>query len=29
MNADVFAWAYAEANQKAKDLYDSLGEKLV
>ena len=29
MNSEVFDWAYAHASQKAKSLYDSLGEKLV
>ena len=29
INQEVFDWAYSMADQSAKDLYDSLGEKLV
>ena len=29
INQEVFDWAYSMADQSAKDLYDTLGEKLV
>lgn len=29
MNEEIFDWAYAQAQQNARDLYENVGEKLI